>query len=139
MKTEELMIGDWVLVEEPTETINAQILAVHKHGITYETNYSGIRATNIMSSDYIHPIFLTEEILVKNGFQKLNDKTFLLKDQIEIEVHSTFSEVYARYEDYDRDYNSYNDCYIEIAIIHYVHELQHLLRLIGIEKELMIC
>lgn len=86
----------------------------------------------------LSPIPLTEELLAKNGLQKLNDKTFLLKDQIEIEVHPTFSEVCARYEEYDRDYNSYNNRYIEIAIIHYVHELQHLLRLCGVDKEIVI-
>lgn len=125
------MIGDLVYIHEP-ECKGHRIDSIDE--LDGQVGADG----EVYDECDIRPIPLTEEILVKNGFQKLNDKTFLLKNQIEIEVGPKFSEVYARYEVYDRDYNSYNDCYIEIAIIHYVHELQHLLRLIGVEKEIVL-
>lgn len=126
---QDLMVGDWVYIHEPE---------CKGHRIDYinETDEEVGADGELYSINDIRPIPLTESILVKNGFQKLNDKTFLLKNQIEIEVGPKFSEVSARYEDYDRDYNSYNNRYIEIAIIHYVHQLQHLLRLVGVQKEI---
>ncbi len=124
MKVTNLMVGDWVICN-------------HYQDKPF-TKQFGVGDFAKGEYEFCEPIPLTEEILVKNGFEKLNDETFLLKNQIEIEVGPKFSEVSARYEDYDRDYNSYNNNYIEIAIIHYVHQLQHLLRLCGIEKEITI-
>jgi hypothetical protein len=124
MKVTDLMVGDWVYVSGKPVKITKDDLATMLIFLDDDSK--------------IDPITLTEDILVKNRFQKLNDKTFLLKNQIEIEVGTKFSEVSARYEDYDRDYNSYNNRYIEIAIIHYVHELQHLLPPCGIEKEITL-
>lgn len=129
MKTSELMIGDLLY-------LNRRPVRVDAIGFNGSISYSEKGGFGGISIDKLSPIPITKEILVKNGFQKLNDKTFLLKNQIEIEVGTKFSEVSARYEDYDRDYNSYNNRYIEIAIIHYVHELQHLLRLWGASKEI---
>lgn len=138
MDYKDLMIGDWVYVVRGYD----KHLTIEKvKGVIADENepYSiTIFTGETVSLNDIKPIPLTEEILVKNGLQKLNDKTFLLKNQIEIEVGPKFSEVFARYEDYDKDYNSYNNSYIEIAIIHYVHELQHLLRLMSIEKEIEV-
>lgn len=131
MKTSELMIGDLLY-------LNGRPVRVDAIGFNGSISYSEKGGFGGIGIDKLSPIPITKEILVKNGLQKLNDKTFLIKNQIEIEVGTKFSEVSARYEDYDRDYNSYNNRYIEIAIIHYVHELQHLLRLIGVEKELKL-
>lgn len=131
MDIKELMIGDLLY-------LNRRPVRVDAIGFNGSISYSEKGGFGGIDVDKLSPIPITKEILVKNGFQKLNDKTFLLKNQIEIEVGPKFSEVYARYEDYDRDYNSYNDCYIEIAIIHYVHELQHLLRLCDIEMEITL-
>lgn len=125
MKETDLMIGDWVY-----DTMRQENKKVTR--MDFERN----PMNGVYYAETLLPIPLTSDILVKNGFQKLNDKTFLLKNQIEIEVGPKFSEVSARYEDYDRDFNSYNNCYIEIAIIHYVHQLQHLLRLMGVQNEI---
>ena len=129
MNVSDLMIGDLVYIHEP-ECKGHRIDSIDE--LDGQVGADG----EVYDECDIRPIPITKEILEKNGLQKLNDKTFLLKNQIEIEVGPKFSEVSARYEDYDRDYNSYNNRYIEIAIIHSVHELQHLLRLIGVEKEI---
>lgn len=71
MDCKELMIGDWVKVDQTTETVKARVLGVHKDNvINYEVDYSGVRATNQIHADYVSPIELTEDILVKNGFEK---------------------------------------------------------------------
>ena len=127
MNYKDLMPDDWINTETDGYV-----------RITFVTPTSVAYLGGVCAIEQVSPIPITKEILVKNGFQKLNDKTFLFKDQIEIEVGPKFSEVSARYEDYDRDFDSYNNRYIEIAIIHYIHQLQHLLRLCGIEKELII-
>ena len=130
-----LMIGDLVQFDEDTCVIEELRVDGTAVLVAMNTDLTSVDGDQV-DVEELYPIPLTEDILVKNGFQKLNDKTFLLKNQIEIEVGPKFSEVSARYEDYDRDYNSYSNRYIEIAIIHYVHELQHLLRLMGVEKEI---
>ena len=68
MDCKDLMVGDWVKVDQTTETVKARVLGVHKDGvINYEVDYSGVRATNQIHIDYVSPIKLTEDILVKNG------------------------------------------------------------------------
>ena len=116
----ELTIYDWVKVDQTTETVTARVLGVHKDGvINYEVDYSGVRATDIIHADYVSPIGLTEDILVKNGWFALDEYRYegdiaLAKESSGFRLKNT------------------NVC------VNSVHELQHLLRLCGIEKELVI-
>jgi hypothetical protein len=123
MDYKELMCGDWVKVEQTTEIVNAIVLGVYKDGINYEVNYSGVRATNQIHTDYVSPIPLTEEILVKNGFGKVNNQYFF--GQVEVKELRDCWVVTINKKDADIDIN-----------IHYVHQLQHLLWLCGIDKEI---
>jgi hypothetical protein len=118
MDYKELMCGDWVKVNQTTETVNAKVLGVYKDGINYEVDYSGVRATNQIHTDYVSPIPLTEEILVKNGWRK----------QIMLYKNEWYGDI-GLFEEHGKFY--YMDLKIE-----YVHQLQHLLRLCGIEKEI---
>jgi hypothetical protein len=123
----ELTIDDWVKVEQTTETVTARVLGVHKDGvINYEVDYSGIRATNIIHADYVSPIKLTDDILVKNGFA-------LDKSLAEIGM-----KVYTRpCPAGDLSVKVFHDGSIRFGFIKltYVHQLQHLLRLCGVDKE----
>ena len=124
----ELTIDDWVKVEQTTETVTARVLGVHKDGvINYEVDYSGIRATNIIHADYVSPIELTEDILVKNRFA-------LDKSLAEIGM-----KVYTRpCPAGDLSVKVFHDGSIRFGFIKltYVHQLQHLLRLAGVQKEI---
>ena len=124
----ELTIDDWVKVEQTTETVTARVLGVHKDGvINYEVDYSGIRATNIIHADYVSPIELTEDILVKNRFA-------LDKSLAEIGM-----KVYTRpCPAGDLSVKVFRDGSIRFGFIKltYVHQLQHLLRLAGVQKEI---
>ena len=126
MNCKDLMIGDWVKVEEPTETVKARVLGVHKDGvINYEVFYSCVRATGQIHTDYVSPIPITEEILEKNGFKKVN--MTVDGDYRHYHLHG----VCISWEEQNGFWYGEGD--IEFK---YVHELQHLLRLCGIEKEI---
>jgi len=122
MDCKDLMIGDWVKVEQTTEVVNAKVLGVHKDGvINYEVDYSGVVATNQIHTDYVSPIPITEEILVKNGWRKEP-----------ITIDGDYANWHGEIP-INQDEDEYNYADIELK---YVHQLQHLLRLCGIEKEI---
>ena len=123
MDCKDLMIGDWVKVEQTTEVVNAKVLGVYKDGINYEVDYSGVRATNQIHTDYVSPIELTEDILVKNGWRK--EPITIDGDYANWHGEIPISQA----ED------EYNYADIELR---YVHTLQHLLRLCGIEKSIIL-
>ena len=75
------------------------------------------------------PIKLTEEILVKNGWD-FRDR------QYAIECEEDEQGIVELSRDKDGYYWSINWDEYQIIRIHYVHELQHILRLCGIEKEI---
>ena len=132
MKPEELMIGDWVMCNENY----LQIAEIYD---------SGIYARGIMGNDNrgypfedLEPILLTEDILQKNGFKHLDISS--PKDTINRFVwrYSTDS------QNIDLSYNKFTKDYmldsfrIHVFPIIYVHELQHALRIGGIEKEIKL-
>ena len=154
MKVEDLMLGDWVQVEGIPLRVgglsNYDIYVDLFRGNESEV-YSQIWADEL---DSIEPIPLTPEILEKNGFKKgigfgysetyptycwgyHNDVT----DLASIEV--TFYDkpiggvkVLVRMETnslHPCGFNTFHSCDLEN-----VHELQHALRLCGIEKEIVL-
>ena len=118
MKVSDLMIGDWI--EDGYK--KAQVTSITCDGIVETT--SGI--SNI---EVVDPIPLTEEILAKNGwdFSKRKYGIYCKEDK--------FHNVELSRDDYGF-YLSVNTDEYEILRVDYVHQLQHLLRLSGIEKEI---
>jgi hypothetical protein len=121
MDYKELMCGDWVKVDQTTETVKARVLGVYKDGINYEVDYSGVRATNQIHTDYVSPIKLTDEILMNNGWRKE-------PITIDGDYANWHGEIPICQEDDEFNYER-----IELT---YVHQLQHLLRLAGVQKEI---
>lgn len=127
MKASELMIGDWVLVAEcvadahfrhypdKVESISKDLVGLASDGL--ETIL-----------DRINPIPLTEEILVKNGFVCTQDKQW---PEVLYWELTTDEEYFAIEENRLTDHVFYNYAGIYIESL---HQLQHLLRLCGIEK-----
>ena len=136
MDYKELMCGDWVKVEQVTEVVNAKVLGVYKDGINYEVDYSGVRATNQIHIDYVSPVKLTGEILVNNGFVgvPLTDSYELNTDYYEIEVWNYSDGLWV----VNVHWIEFSSTPESKATVSYVHELQHLFRLCGVEKELVI-
>ena len=159
MKAEELMIGDWVLAEEKSaqvtniSVLGGDVIRVMNPFMSYDIAYaSNIIALSNGAKDInkIEPIQLTEEILKKNGFK--ND--VIAQKAIIAEGASNFSVILISEDNriilnnIDEYLNSFNKWHVHIdtedmrtmctSEITYVHELQHLLKLCKIEKEIIL-
>ena len=159
MKAEELMVADWVLAEgKPVHVTNISVLGgdvirVMNPFMSYDIAYaSNIIALSKGAKDInkIEPIQLTEEILKKNGFK--ND--VIAQKAIIAEGASNFSVILISEDNriilnnIDEYLNSFNKWHVHIdtedmrtmctSEITYVHELQHLLKLCKIEKEIIL-
>ena len=84
----------------------------------------------------IQPIPLTPEILENNGFEKeiVGGDTYFTLDDIVLQNDYEFG------FDFGRFYRDSEDGFVLVGIItiKYVHQLQHALRLCGIDKEITI-
>ena len=111
MKASDLMVGDWVICN-------------HYQDKSF-TKQFGIADFAKGEYEFCEPIPLSEEILVKNEFR------------IQV-THDNGRWLWVT----DNSWLAYSEChnywYYEDMKITYVHQLQHLLRLVGIEKELTI-
>jgi hypothetical protein len=125
MKVEDLMVGDWVYItEHPMRKEAKQVKPEHflRSLVTFE------------------PIPLTPEILEKNGFDRderitlycdyigVDDRVILNNDKAYINSANEWL-VYIDSEDYST---------IASCELTYVHELQHILRLCKIDKEIVL-
>lgn len=159
MKAEELMIGDWVLAEGKSvqvtniSVLGGDVIRVINPFMSYDIAYaSNIIALSKGAKDInkIEPIPITEETLKKNGFK--ND--VIAQKAIIAEGASNFSIILVSEDNritlnnIDEYINSFNKWHVHIdtedmrtmctSEITYVHELQHLLKLCKIEKEIVL-
>ena len=124
MKASEICIGDWFKAIDYNSPF--RITAIYDDVVQTQADYQSEIDGNWYSEAEIKdlvPIELTEEILVKNGFGKVNNQYFF--GQVEIKELRDCWVVIINKENADIDIN-----------IHYVHQLQHLLRLAGIDKDI---
>ena len=110
MRITDLMVGDWVFVSGKPVKITKDDLATMLIFLDDDSKLS--------------PIPLTEGILEKNGFEKFAES--------QTNFDYTDNDIHLEYWIGDGAFRYYT------AEIHYVHQLQHLLRLCGIEKEMTI-
>lgn len=123
MKATELMIGDWVSVED---LIRCRVDKIFQDYVVCLDKRDNEIIGNIM------PIPLTAEILEKNGFEQTGDSTFSISDD-GMRFNATWwreSLFYVGF--YRRDNNSQNEHFS--LNVRYVHELQHILRLCGMNE-----
>lgn len=117
MKAENLMVGDWCYWEVEGKKYPLQIT----------------KDTFSLSDEDIsnfQPIPITKEILEKNGFKKPENKCeYIIHNTL---VFDDFTFALGIY-----DYNSITP-YNHICYCCYVHELQHALKLCGIDKEIIV-
>lgn len=129
MKASDLMVGDFVNVND----LSLRVGAIRQDELGFFDNDYKIYWCSDDEFDRIDPIPLTEDILVKNGFEKTtNDwnrhgRPLIIFESMgfpTISIHA------------DMDMKHF---WVHGTIdLTYVHTLQHLLRLCGIEKELVI-
>ena len=130
MKASDLMIGDWFKAVDYNSPF--RITAIYDDVVQTQADYQSEIDGNWYSEAEIKdlvPIELTEDILVRNGFDftKRSYGVYCKEDKYGDAELS---------KDEDGFYWSINTDEYEILRIDYVHQLQHLLRLCGIEKEI---
>ena len=135
MKASELMIWDWVLCPDSSREhiIYVQIDAIEEGGgcllVTKQRSNWFVGVSEIL------PIPLTSEILEKNGFKRYEHSEALWDVGVERLDEGLFA---VGIED---------DCGVGLCVMpgeimkfycKYVHELQHILRLLGVKKEVIL-
>ena len=127
------MIGDWVWYNnQPYQIRQLGIYGVDRDGEDYpavcigKPNGVGL----IVGRNEVEPIPLTTEILEKNGFKEYDG---LYRLDI---TEGTFVNV--DFKSKEPFVSIHNTCYRATPICRYLHQLQHALRLCGIEKEIVL-
>lgn len=146
MEAKDLMIGDWVQVTDAStlQKTPCQITIIREKHVGLEGDIDA----QSLPVDLLEPIPLTPEILEKNGFVFAGDgqrcMMFLSKPQfaeglrfnIYVGLKRKTIEVFAAHPiERSPNWRKSNKVYLEVCGC-YVHELQHALRLCGIEKEI---
>lgn len=121
MKANELMIGDWVMFPHGIDKI-VDLPYIEGKGLC--ASFAASTTLFPVSVERLKPIPLTPKILKKNGFI-YNDLPFVQGWELYGLTLTTGGEGY-------RIVCGQN----ESMLIDYVHDLQHALRLCGIEKEI---
>ena len=135
MKREDLMIGDWVLLTDLDYGVRVECLC-----LTDMFWRSGEEAISKTPYEKVEPLYLHQDILRDNGFElvEVGDHGAATPAQ----YRDRFEKWMARtkWRDiviwYDRRTETYNLKDMGAAKIKYIHELQHALKLSGIEKDI---
>ena len=117
MKANELMIGDWVMPDQcQVPTAYTSVAMITMDGVYMD------EAVRLFTFEELHPIPLTEEILGRNFPTADEGLTWWPNDR----------------PYYHIECSPLNGTRIIMPYTQYVHELQHALRLCGIEKEIIL-
>lgn len=130
MKSEDLMLNDWVLTQEGEP---AQVYQIY-NGIVALTAPS----PTLYNVECLQPIRLTPELLEKNGGKKyITGQYFLPQEDRNVVIFIADT----------RDFPNSNHTmllaikkvYNDVRIgVNYLHQLQHIFRLLNIEKEWIV-
>ena len=146
MEATELMIGDWIKLSEKADWVdNIKGMPVQVAGLCDEdgairvydprpdSNYRDFWSDD---EEDFEPIPLTDEILQKNGFDCSDPevKQYHFKEGKE-KYHFSLRQMYNKKNEKD-GYAFY--AFNVLSLIINVHDLQHALRLCGIEKEIVL-
>ena len=137
MKVEELMIGDWVRFPIGNDKI-VDLPYVEGKGIC--ASFAASATLFPVKVEELKPIPLSKEILEKNGFKSW-EHGYIFKERIGIGGQTTSATSPIEIIIYEGGHsvimNPHDGREFQGSIDN-VHELQHALRLCGIEKEIMV-
>lgn len=132
MKAEELMIGDWVnltyrsYISGEVVSKDFRVGQIRKYTAEDKDYHLYAERQNMGDVENISPILLTPEILEKNGFKACGYEEFALDiDDFWFALQKGKDGINAWW---------WEMYYSPIIPINYVHELQHALKLCGIDK-----
>lgn len=140
MKANELMINDWVFYIGDGEPKQTQVIEITSLRQVQLFDGEDLSSWFLVGEKYIEPIPLTTEILEKNGFVSkkgrfmqlgnfdnpplilwhLVDEPILGHPKNQLEIHNGAENIHVSF------------------MCHYVHELQHALKLCQIDKEIVL-
>ena len=133
MKANELMLGDWVVYRGDAEYTNP----VRIEGMDILTNALITEDREDVGFDGIEPIPLTAEILEKNKMREFEHRNPGQGDNlIKKWWHKDGSYYVSLYRVGDEYTYTVGNSITRVCRIKYIHQLQHALRLCGIEKEI---
>lgn len=154
MKANELMIGDYLRINRDRLCIKKDTI-VEVRGIDANNTFNNLigsascRPLDDMQyeggiwCDYLDPIPLTAEILLKNGFADISEHTLKGAETYRLSIEQNYYDytITIKLRDWFRltsfDDREYTLCQINWGF-KYVHELQRALKLCGIEKEVIL-
>ena len=136
MKATDLMIGDYI---QDLAGDLCQVIVIDRQVAQVETLTGVHQGDTTRYLDEAEGVSITPEILEKNGFPYDNKERLYYPFSnkafaIERDEHDDRVFYYSMYV--YNPYSSFN--WHEIIEIRYVHELQHALKLCGIEKEIVL-
>jgi hypothetical protein len=124
MKIRDLSIGDWVFIKgEP-----ARALRLTQVGYSVFKGLSGQMYRGIGGN--ISPLPIAPEILEKNGFEIESDGAYIISQGWKQ------NDFYGNYIEIKNGKQTINGCEYELWEMKYVHQLQHAMKLAGIDKEI---
>lgn len=140
MKANELMIGDWV---EPSQsmipTTYCKVEGIYPDGTVHLD-----KTETLFTLDEVTPIPLTSEIFEKNGFEKSYSSILTIDGYKEVPIYKykNIKQVKSIYHNLIKICASLDESKYDVKFgmgshifdIEYVHQLQHALRLCGIDK-----
>ena len=135
-----LMIGDWLFYRGQYNAFPFRVEQITKKKVGYHAGPNETRMRYLRLCE-CQPIPLTSEILEKNGMHLYNRKTNNLMER------QNHSDCFQEDEDFrlelSLDYDdkirwSINGDEYSILTLDYVHQLQHAIRLVGLEKTIVL-
>ena len=128
-KISDLSVGDWVRYNGKEYTIASIYMAAEGYPHEAELTYQGI-SCGCVYIGHLQPIPITAEILEKNGFKRSTSQFIVYHtDKVWISYDKP-SETWSV-----TMYINDNTSNLHANILH-IHELQHALRLAGVDKEI---
>lgn len=128
MEARDLMTGDWVCTESNPTPRQVDWIKSGEVGLLWN---------KVVTLPYLKPIPLTPDILEKNGFERKDDGIRLVYREDGFVIRVYFLTLVLEGEVFKDIHMSMDFAEKDMRMpIEYVHELQHALRLFGVEKEI---
>ena len=129
MKANELMLDDWVAFPHGRERVQ-ELSYIQGHG--YCASFASSAALFSVEVEKLEPIPLTGEVLEKNGWYIPDLYLWYRHNSVPFLISEKGGNLFCLYADSEHDKREF------FCTINYVHELQHALRLCGIDKEIIL-
>ena len=139
LKVTDLMVGDWVICYHPSRLKSFEKVSVGLLHTMQEQEYGHVKEDSPLFR-IVEPIPITPEILEKNGFERdefIPQEKYYNGIDNRVIVHND-KEYMNSVNEWHVHIDSEDYCTIANCELTYVHELQHILRLCKIKKEIVV-